>query len=187
MGWKNKRGEVLIASSDIPVFKIGCINSYTNRVEPYFHHESGLVYWEGRSYNRVRPFVFSQGSSSYPFIVAEAFHSYSVKNIRLTTDECPNSLFRVFTYKTSPDAYDVYSRDSQVYTYDDIAIMLCVIPKGVRYAINSVGEVVSDSIRFIKIIKNPLSLNKDGSISKRSLSSINSVLNDWECKGYKDC
>jgi hypothetical protein len=61
--------------------------------------------------------------------------------------------------------------------------MLCTIPKGTRYAINAIGEIVSDEIHVDKIIRNPFTFNKDSSLSKRSLEKINKILDNWEkCK-----
>jgi homogentisate 1,2-dioxygenase len=63
---------------------------------------------------------------------------------------------------------------------DNIAIILCTIPKGTKYYVNSVGEIASNSLHVHKVLKKPFTFNVDGEINKNSVNKINALLNQWE-------
>lgn len=168
-----------IATKDIPVFKIAKV--FRGAVRPYFI-TSSLCYNEGVTYANKRPFRFYKPNDDKKYEVHEAIHSYSTENIRLTTDDTPYDYIRIYTHRTTPEAHDVLTHYSQRYSVKTnyTAIMLCTIPKGTKYAVNEVGEIVSDAIKVEKIIKNPFTVNKDNRLSKRSVERVNKILNDWE-------
>lgn len=160
------------------MFKIAKIKPSDGKVYPYFH-DNTFEYRENTIYDCVEPFkvntLYYIGKTEYT--VHNAMHSYSLENIRLFVSPC-SSLY-AGTYKTTPKAYDVIARP-QYYHNTSVAVMLCTIPKGTRYAVNSVGEIVSDCIDVVKIIKNPFTFNKDHSVSKKSVEKVNKILDNWE-------
>ena len=189
MCWASKSNKVLIAATDIPVFKVCktiCITPYKkdlsgDKVYPYYQDDSGVEYVENTTYGCEEPFhmetYYHVEINNYR--VTKAIHSYSVNNIRLFASECCSPAFRIGTHKTTSQSPDVIVH-SPYYCPNCVAIMLCLIPKGTRYAVNSVGEVVSDKIEVVKIIRNPFTINKDKSLSKRSVEKVNKILDNWE-------
>ena len=176
MCWRNKEKSIIIADKDVPVFKICNVEKNTDKVHPYFQTQQ-IEYKENEEYKCSRcGFTFENYGMPDGFIVVRGMHSYSPANIRLFPDI--TSIY-VGTYKTTPLSHDVIARP-QYYRTGNTAIMLCVIPKGTRYAVNSVGEIVSDSIKVVKIYIRPFTFNKDCTISKRSVERVNKVLNNWE-------
>lgn len=181
MCWRNKEKSVNIANKDVPVFKICNVEKNTDKVHPYFQTQQ-IEYKENEEYECSSCGFAFENNISYGmpdgFIVTRGMHSYSPANLRLFPACCDGEIY-VGTYKTTPLSHDVIARP-QYYRTENTAIMLCVIPKGTRYAVNSVGEIVSDSIKVVKIYIRPFTLNKDYSISKRSVERVNKVLNNWE-------
>lgn len=180
MCWVNKVNETFVANTDIHVFKIARLKGSDDKVYPYFMDVSGIEYVENETYRCgangfVLELVYRNGLKKY--MVHKAMHSYSVKNIRLL--HAYNTFIYIGTHKTTPQSHDVIAC-SLYYHANDVAIMLCTIPKGTRYAVNTVGEIVSDEIHVDKIISNPFTFNKDSSLSKRSLEKINKILDNWE-------
>ena len=179
MCWTNKEKSIIIADKDVPVFKICNVEKNTDKVHPYFQTQL-IEYKENEEYKCSRGgFVFTGsvvGGMFDGFVVDKGMHSYSPENLRLVPDF--TSIY-AGTYKTTPLSPDIIARP-QYYATKNTAIMLCVIPKGTRYAVNSVGEVVSDYIKVVKIYIRPFTYNKDCSLSKRSVERVNKVLNNWE-------
>jgi len=188
MCWNNKQKLIFISNKDVPVFKIAVIDKENNKVNPYFQGRK-IEYIEGNVYEcdsyLDKGFIFEPKYDLYGklehYFVTKAMHSYSPANLKLGsiyTSIC------IDTYKKAQQFNDLITR-LQYYRTDNVAIMLCIIPKGTRYAVNSVGEIVSDSIKVVKILKNPFTFNVDGNVSKRSVERVNKVLNDWEKGIYK--
>ena len=182
MCWRSKRRKVKIADTDMPVFKIAL--EFDGEIHPYFNYSSPWRYVEGETYANDKSFDFNYWKTDETFEVNKAIHSYSAKNIRLTTDDVPPPYIRVCTYKTTKESNDVLTRYSQRYSIIKSVVMLCTIPKGTMYAVNEVGEIVSDAIKVEKMIKNPFTTNKDHTVSKRSIERVNKTLNDWEKENY---
>jgi hypothetical protein len=164
------------------VFKIAIIKKSDSKVRPYFQDDSDIVYKKNTTYTCgkdgffIKP-VYVKMLKTQTYVVHKAMHSYSIENIRLYN---PYSFFiYAGTYKTTQQSQDVIACP-QYYNANDAVIMLCTIPKGTRYAVNTVGEIISDEIHVEKIITNPFTFNKDLSLSKRSLEKINIILNNWE-------
>jgi len=180
MCWRNKEKSVIIANKDVPVFKICNVEKNTDKVHPYFQTQR-IEYKENEEYECSRRGFAFKNNISYGmpdgFMVDRGMHSYSPANLRLFPDDI-TSIY-VGTYKTTTLSHDVIARP-QYYRTENTAIMLCVIPKGTRYAVNSVGEIVSDSIKVVKIYIRPFTYNKDCSVSKRSVERVNKVLDNWE-------
>ena len=181
MCWRSKQRKVKMADTDIPVFKIA--RESDCGIHPYFSNSSPWRYVEGETYANDKSFDFNWKTNG-TFEVNEAIHSYSAKNIRLTTDDVPPPYIRVCTYKTTKESNDVFTRYSQCYSIIKSVVMLCTIPKGTRYAVNEVGEIVSNAIKVEKMIKNPFTTNKDHTVSRRSIGRVNKILNDWEKENY---
>ena len=178
MCWRNKEKYIIIADKDVPVFKICNVDKITSKVHPYFQTQE-IEYKENEEYKCcLCGFHFYCDNGNSEFYVDKAMHSYSPANLRLGA-ACGVASIYVCTYKTTPLSHDVIARP-QYYKTENTAIVLCVIPKGTRYAVNSVGEVVSDNIKVKKIYIRPFTLNKDYSISKRSVERVNKVLDNWE-------
>ena len=180
MCWINKVKETFVANTDIHVFKIARLKGSDDKVYPYFMDTSGVEYVENKTYicsanGFVLELVHRNGLKKY--MVHKAMHSYSVENIRLF--HAYSTYIYIGTHKTTPQSQDVIA-GPQYYHANDAVIMLCTIPKGTRYAVNTVGEIVSDELHVDKIITNPFVYNKDSSLSKRSLEKINKILDNWE-------
>ena len=175
MCWRNKEKTIIIADKDVPVFKICNVEKENDKVHPYFQTQQ-IEYKENEEYKCcLGGFTMSHGMVD-EYMVARGMHSYSPENLRLVPDII--SIY-VGTYKATPLSPDVIAW-SQYYKTENTAIVLCVIPKGTRYAVNSVGEIVSDSIKVVKIYIRPFTFNKDCTISKRSVERVNKVLDNWE-------
>lgn len=183
MCWTNIKNETFIANTNMHVFKIARIKKSDNSVHPYFILSSDIEYVENKTYKcNTNGFCFIYQDGYEQYTVNEAMHSYSIENIRLFPIRIPirNDIIYAGTYKTTPQSKDVIFRP-QYYCASDAVIMLCTIPKGIRYAINTVGEIVSDEIHVEKIITNPFAFNKDlYTLSLRSLEKINIILDNWE-------
>ena len=184
MCWINKVNETFVASTDIRVFKIARLEKHlfdNNKVRPYFIDDSDIEYVENKTYRcDTNGFCFTSiYQNGRKYAVHKAMHSYSIENIRLLCSSDTPAIIKVGTYKTTSQSQDVIIY-SQYYWANAIAIMLCTIPKGTIYAVNTAGEIVSDEIRVEKIITNPFTFNKDSSLSKRSLEKINKILDNWE-------
>lgn len=186
MCWINKIDETFVANTDIRVFKIARLKVSDDKVYPYFMDFSGIEYVENKTYRSNANFgfcftcIYENGEKKY--VVSRAMHSYSIENIRLFSAYNDFDLMYAGTYKTTPQSKDVIARP-QYYHAKYAVIMLCTIPKGTRYAVNTIGEIISDEIHVDKIITNPFTFNKDSSLSKRSLEKINKILDNWEkCK-----
>ena len=180
MCWANIKNEIIVANTNIHVFKIARIKESDNKVHPYFILTSDIEYVENKTYRcNQNGFRFTNlyigGHAKYA--VNEAIHSYSVENIRLFY--AYNNTIYAGTHKTTPQSHDVIACP-QYYNAKYAVIMLCTIPKGTRYAVNTVGEIVSDEIHVEKIITDPFAFNKDSSLSKRSVEKINKILDNWE-------
>lgn len=180
MCWINKVNKIFVANTDVHVFKIARMKKSDNKVEPYFMYLNDIEYTENKTYRCNKNgfhLILDYFNGYKKYTVDEAIHSYSIANIRLFHDY--HTLIYAGTYKTTPQSQDVIAR-AQRYYANDAVIMLCTIPKGTRYAVNTVGEIVSDEIHVEKIITNPFTFNKDLSLSKRSLEKINKILDNWE-------
>lgn len=182
MCWRNKEKSINIANKDVPVFKICNVEKDTDKVHPYFQTQQ-IEYKENEEYECSRcGFAFENNISFNGmldgFMVTRGMHSYSPVNLRLFPACCIGEIY-VGTYKTTTLSHDVIARP-QYYRTENAAIMLCVIPKGTRYAVNSVGEIVSDSIKVVKIYIRPFTANKNYHVSKRSVERVNKILDNWE-------
>lgn len=175
MCWRNKEKSIIIADKDVPVFKICNVEKNTEKVHPYFQTQQ-IEYKENEEYECSRCGFAFEHTINDGYVVYRGMHSYSPANLRLFPDI--TSIY-VGTYKTTPLSHDVIARP-QYYRTENAAIMLCVIPKGTRYAVSSVGEIVSDSIKVVKIYIRPFTAIKNGSVSKRSVERVNKILDNWE-------
>ena len=183
----------LIAENDIPVFKIGRVSG-DNAVAPYFFN-NGMGYRENTTYSadcviKTRPCVHGSGMRR---TIDKGIHSYLPRNIRLKPDYIATfgvivPTVRVFTVKTTATSPDVL-RDGQKYLITIAVVMLCVIPKGATYYINEVGEVVSDRIRVVRMIRQPFTTTKGKLTSERSVDKVNHIIDNWEnnFKNFCEC
>lgn len=187
------------AEKDIPVFKIGRVDKLTEEAIPYFYCGKGKTYIEGKEYNEPKDVCIQKVNTNIPgmmpteyvYVINKALHSYSVENIRLkenyVTDSAStpkrkilNPYVTAITYKTTPLSQDTVRRGQSYMVVDNIAIILCTIPKGTKYYVNSVGEIASNSLHVHKVLKKPFTFNVDGKINKNSVNKINALLNQWE-------
>lgn len=199
MCWTDKKHPVeYTAEKDIPVFKIGRVDKLTEEAIPYFYCGKGKTYIEGKEYNEPKDVCTQKVNTNIPgmpeeycYVINKALHSYSVENIRLKTDyfidsasapkrKILNPYVAIITYKTTPLSQDTVRRGQTYMVVDNIAIILCTIPKGTKYYVNSVGEIASNSLHVHKVIKKPFTFNVDGKINKNSVNKVNALLNKWE-------
>lgn len=168
-----------IAKEDIPVFKIGKITSYGD-IKPYFYEFTS--YLMGVTYKqRIRKYHFLRH-----FYIDKGLHSYSLSNIRLkpyynVIKGIKTPYITIKTDKTTPESKNVIIR-AQDYDISNIAIILCTIPKGSTYYVNSCGEVVSNKLTVNSFIKNPFFANKSNTTSATSVNRVNKLLDKWEQK-----
>ena len=185
MCWQNYTRPVqMVAEKDVPVFKIGAVSTDGN-VKSYFFRNN--CYREGQTYeeNNVKvKFIHEMPHEKY--FIDMGLHSYAVSNVRLKPSWIrivagveEFACVQVITNRCTKMSPDVIV-NGQWYGINNVAIMLCVIPKGATYYVNSVGEVVSNKLNVVEIIKEPFSINRDGTTSARSVDKINKAIDKWE-------
>ena len=186
MCWiSNEKPVRLIAEKDIPVFKIGKIGGFMQQVLPYFYVGYGVSsYREGKTYSVLEEILpVEEGILPNRYTILRGLHSYNVRNIRLKGalmfDGLKTPCVQTTTLRTTPQCTDVLV-NGQLYLIDGAAVILCYIPKGTAYYINKIGEMVSEKLTIVKLIKEPFSTNKDDSTSVRSVDRINEILDNWE-------
>lgn len=141
---------VKVAEEDIEVFKVVeiCNSNGIKVIRPYFYGHTikyGVLSKTGRAYiidNGVHTslqyltFKAVMNSDGCSLVCCEAMHSY-LKGTLLPY--------------ISKDGVDIIKKGDfeslSSYCTKDTIIMDCVIPKGTKYAVNEVGEVVSEVIK----------------------------------------
>lgn len=140
---------VEVADKDIEVFKI--VKVVDGRILPYFFSNRtvyGYINKEGD------PVIIGDGlnksgdtleivDTGVDYICNFAMHSYLT--IRLKIEIMYGLTKGIYVEDDEGHVFDSYINHKA-------AIMHCVIPKGTRYAVNEVGEVVSEAIQAKEII-----------------------------------
>lgn len=176
MCWKSKTEPIkMVADKDIHVFKIANSPCTSLGVFPYFYNFNEICYKEGETY-------FQRMAANEPYyglfkeyIINLGFHSYALNNIRLMGARSREIPLVATCAKKATSMHT-----SQKYNIYGLAIMLCVIPKGATYYVNSVGEIVSNKLKVERILKCPFEANKNGETSERSVEKVNKILDEWE-------
>jgi len=186
MCWSCKKDNLkkLVAEKDIPVFKIGRIIS--NGIATSYFFPNSLFYKENETYVENYSPLPTWSSIFKSYVINTAIHSYAVSKLRLKEtymlfDEKKHPMVETTSYGIGPD---VIVRGQEFYI-KNVAVMLCVIPKGAEYYINTIGEIASNKLKVKKIIENPFVANKDNTTSIRSVDRVNKILNDWEHMKYE--
>lgn len=181
MCWKhltlNNEIEPEIAQYDIPVFKVCCVHYCPNGIKlviPYYYPCSGVSSYKiGETYKLDGGITISRGfgASSYVFTVDEGFHSYSINRLELRGNGADIEIA-----VRGACAW----RANTTYFAKDLAIVLCVIPKGSNYLINSAGEVVSDALKVKELLIKPFTFKPNGHIFVESVEQVNNRLVSFE-------
>lgn len=141
-----KKPNVEVADKDIEVFKI--VEVVDGRILPYFF-----------STKTVYGYINKEG---YPSIIGDGLNK-SGDTLEIVDNVCSFAMHSYLKSLLKIDINDglvtkgIFIEDNEGNTVDSYlnkkaAIMHCVIPKGTRYAVNEVGEVVSEAIQAKKII-----------------------------------
>ena len=146
MCWKSKKLKIKTAKKDIPVWKIVYavkdINGrYTNKCHSFYKFFEYVL-----KVRNTTKMSFSALHTENKFIGDNGFHSYSNK-VKYTINE--NNNISVYLNKLFSN-YTIchYYRD------DTTIIVKCHIPKGSKYAINELEEIISNDIvldEFVEI------------------------------------
>lgn len=133
--------EIRKAEKDIPCYKIvnRDLTSYYYTNFPYELNEIFTTELDTPRFN------------IYSFVISKGFHSYSHNKCRIKYEVTKNKS-GLYT-----GSYTIYSKTS-VFILDALpadytVILECVIPKDSLYYINGIGEIVSNRIKPLKVIK----------------------------------
>lgn len=145
--------DVKVADEDIEVFKvvekIPCdgfmeIKPWVFAAQETYGAVSrnGKVYIIGDGLHTMNRNLFFKKSKGISTWCCEAFHSYSKEFFDVKADDRHITLFAKGTI-----------RCIDFYKIKNALIMDCIIPKGTKYAVNEIGEVVSESIKVVRFSK----------------------------------
>jgi len=164
MCWRSVSKPIeLVAQKNIPVFKIGYVEK-NEKVFPYFFRLFNNFYEEGHEYEEKHIDVVM---SCMTFIINRGIHSYSIDKLMIKPSEI---IYEVPSVKVV--LRDKPTGGGQTYAAEKMALLLCTIPKGTKYYINEIGEIVSEKIKVNEIIKRPF--------EKWSTARVNTMLNKWK-------
>jgi phage terminase large subunit-like protein len=136
MCWKGNF-ELKTAQKDFEVYKVmkvGLSNSF-------FSAYKNFAYEEGHTYHSEIikiPFYYKDISA-----VNVALHSYSLE---LTEWEQKNGVITIISKKRvkEEDILDFF-----INNINDFIVVPCLIPKGAKYCINELGEIISDTLQVL--------------------------------------
>ena len=145
MCWESKKLKIKIAKKDIPVWKIvhadKDINGiYTNKCHSFYKFFEYIL-----KVRNTTQMSFSVLNTENKFIGNNGFHSYSNK-VKYTINE--HNVISVYLNKLFSN-YDIC-----YYYRGNTTIVKCHIPKGSKYAINELEEIISNDIvldEFVEI------------------------------------
>ena len=145
MCWESKKLKIKTAKKDIPVWKIvhadKDINGrYTDKCHSFYKFFEYIL-----KVRNTTQMSFSVLNTENKFIGDNGFHSYSNK-VKYTINK--NNVISVYLHKLFFD-YDIC-----YYYRGNTTIAKCHIPKGSKYAINELEEIISNDIvldEFIEI------------------------------------
>lgn len=135
MCWTSKNLKIKTAKKNIPIWKVVEFdNKRKVYISPfrYYQYLPGMV--------NITQMIFRAFNCSCEINGYEGFHSFSNKL------RCKCSKSNISIYKKG-----VFTKDKYFFTYDidynfSPALAKGYLPKGTKYAINKVGEVISDCI-----------------------------------------
>lgn len=135
MCWTSKNLKIKTAKKDIPVWKIV---EFDNKRKVYISPFRYYQYFPGMV--NTTQMIFRTFDYSYEINGYEGFHSFSNK-LRYKYSNGNISVYKK----------DIFTKEKYFFTYDSDfnfspAIAKGYLPKGTKYAINKVREVISDCI-----------------------------------------
>ena len=145
MCWESKKLKIKTAKKDIPVWKVvhavKDINGrYTNKCYSFYKFFEYIL-----KVGNTTQMLFSVLNTENKFIGDNGFHSYSNK-VKYTINE--DNIISVYLNK-------LFSSYTICYYYrGNTTIVKCHIPKGSKYAINELEEIISNDIvldEFVEI------------------------------------
>ena len=145
MCWESKKLKIKTAKKDIPVWKVVHANKdingrYTNKCHSFYKSFEYTL-----KVGNTTQMSFSVLNTENKFIGDNGFHSYSNK-VKYTINE--DNIISVYLNK-------LFSNYTIGYYYcNNITIVKCHIPKGSKYAINELEEIISNNIvldEFVEI------------------------------------
>ena len=134
MCWTSKNLKIKTAKRNIPIWKIV---EFDNKMKVYISPFRYYQYFPGMV--NTTQMIFRTFDYSYEINGYEGFHSFSNK-------------LRYKHYKDGINVYKkgIFTKEKCVFIYsagcNSPAIAKGYLPKGTKYAINKVGEVISDCI-----------------------------------------
>lgn len=145
MCWESKKLKIKTAKKDIPVWKIVYANKdingrYTNKCHSFYKFFEYTL-----KVGNTTQMSFDVINAKNTFVGNNGFHSYSNK-VKYTINE--NNNISVYFNK-------LFSNYTICYYYrNNTTIVKCHIPKGSKYAINELEEIISNDIvldEFVEI------------------------------------
>lgn len=145
--------DVKVADEDIEVFKvvrkIPCDGFM--ELKPWFFtareaygsvSRNGKAYIIGDGLHTMNSNLFFEKGKGTETYCNEAFHSYSKDFFDVKVTDKYVNLYA----KGTINCIDFYKSKTSL-------VMDCIIPKGTKYAVNELGEVVSESIKVVRFSK----------------------------------
>lgn len=145
--------DVKVADEDIEVFKVVKIIPCDGFMElkPWFFtaqetygavSRNGKVYIIGDGLHTMSRNLFFENGKGNSTYCNEAFHSYSKDFFDVTVNDRYINLYA----KGTIHCIDFYKSKTSL-------VMNCIIPKGTKYAVNEIGEVISEAIKVVRFSK----------------------------------
>lgn len=152
MCWYSEKLEIKYAENDIKVFKVvkyrqlSHLGNKTYEIVPFYYYLNEVYgYYKNECFGISKElfeqeldFSVEKAETYGYYISGNSFHSYSDKNLQYSqvTEKC---YYVRNCFLTVLDFYELN---------DGILIMHCIIPKGAKYAVNELGEYVSDKLKI---------------------------------------
>lgn len=151
MCWYGKLLSKQVASKEIHCKKVIAYNTRDEYYFPYYvrygdikRYEIGKTYTSNLGISNIR---ISQADFLQHCNIEDGLHCYSW-DVTVTANKVDNSAFAV-TDKKGGRAY--YWFDAPQLRYP--VLVDCIIPKGATYYENDYGEIVTDTLKLVKIIE----------------------------------
>ena len=144
MCWESKKLKIKTAKKDIPVWKVvhavkDINGKYTNKCYSFYKFFEYTL-----KIGNTTQMLFSVLNTENKFIGDNGFHSYSNK-VKYTINE--DNIISVYLNK-------LFSNYTICYYYrGNTTIVKCHIPKGSKYAINELEEIISNDIVLYEFVE----------------------------------
>lgn len=134
----------VIAENDVIVYKI-MLSTGFNKYFKSFHFRK--VYEVGKKYAEVMETEPNENpdisTMRYSMIIERGFHSYSMEKTSITANDC---YLNVICNENGKYISNINYVKAFYTTNCEVVIAKCIIPKGSKYYMNDLGEIVSDHI-----------------------------------------